>query len=305
MTIAISGGGIGGLTAALCLAQIGKSVTVFERAPAFEELGAGLQCGANAMHVFEHLGLAKQLQARAVDPEYIDFLHFRSGDVFNRMTLGDEYAERYGQRYLHIHRADLHAVLVAACEAHDAITLKAGHLVERYDERDDGVDVFTSVGTFGADCLIACDGVRSTVRDQLLGPSAPAFTGNVAWRAVVPRERLPQDYMGKIARNYVGKDKHAVIYYLRQQQLVNFVGVVEDPDWKDDSWVAKAPWEKLKADYAGWDDKVQQLIDAVDKDACYRWALYAHKPFARWSSLKRLHADTFFGEPARQFVQNA
>ena len=128
--------------------------------------------------------------------------------------------------------------------------------------------------------------MRSTVRRQLLGESAPVFTGNVAWRAVVRRDRLPDDYMDKIACNYVGKDKHAVIYYLRRQELVNFVGVVEDPDWKDDSWVAKAPWEKLKADYSGWHEKVQQLIDAVDKDSCYRWALYAHQPFARWSSAR-------------------
>lgn len=284
MTIVVSGAGIGGLTAALCLAQIGKSVIVFERSPAFEEVGAGLQCGANAMRVIDQLGLSEQLRKLAVDPEYIDFLHYSNGSVFNRMVLGDSYAQRYGTRYLHVHRADLHAVLLEACEKNPDINLKPGTAVESFLEHEDEVDVMTAGGTVKAECLVACDGVRSTIREQLLGQSAPQFTGNVAWRAVVPRDRLPRDYMDKIARNYVGKDKHAVIYYLRNQQLVNFVGVVEDPEWTDDSWVAKAPWEKLKADYAGWHEKVQQLIDVVDKDACYRWALYAHQPFERWST---------------------
>lgn len=289
MKVIIAGGGIGGLTTALCLGQDGHEVTVLEQAPLFEAVGAGLQCGANALRVFQSLGLEDALEQVSVDPSHIDFLHFRSGQLLNRMQFGEAYRQKYGAAYLHIHRADLHQVLLDAIASQPAISLLHSHQVTAYQEYADRVRVSCANGKFlEADCLIGCDGVRSNVRAQLLGQQydfvEPSFTGNVAWRAVVPRDRLPENFMDKQACNFVGHNKHAVIYYLRKQQLVNFVGVVKNPDWREDSWVVKSPWEELQSDFEGWHPRVQQLINAMDKDACYRWALYTHAPLPRWSS---------------------
>lgn len=300
MKFVIAGGGIGGLTAALCLAKAGHELTILEQAPVFEAHGAGIQCGANALRVFQHLGLENALQRVAVQPEHIDFLHFQTAERYNRMQLGGAYADLYGAPYLHIHRADLHGVLLDEIQKQPAITLHASSAVASYEESENAVSVVTASGeVFSGDGLIACDGVKSKVREVLFEKSsqagvAPMFTGNVAWRAVVPSSRLPKDYMDTIACNYVGHRKHAVIYYLRNKELVNFVGVVENSAWREESWVVNSPWEELSADFRGWHPRVRQLIDAMDKEQCFRWALYAHQPFSNWSS-KRV---TLLGDAA-------
>jgi salicylate hydroxylase len=90
--------------------------------------------------------------------------------------------------------------------------------------------------------------------------------------------------MPKVVRNFVGPNKHMVIYYLRQQKLVNFVGVVKKDQLYDDSWVRAAPWTELQADFTNWHPTVQAVIDGMDKNRCYRWALYEHQPIKNWSS---------------------
>jgi salicylate hydroxylase len=291
MKILIAGAGIGGLTAALCLLKAGHEVQIFEQAQAVKEVGAGLQCGANSLHVMTHLGLLEQIESLAVDPQSVQFRHYKSGEVIHSMELGAAYATKYGAPYLHIHRADLIGVLLAALkdrthgipEAKKNLVLNAR--VSGYQEHSDGVRLQLEDGrTFSGDCLVAADGVKSLIRDRMLGEHKPIFTGMVAWRGVVPVERLPDNWMDKLTCNFMGPDKHVVLYYLRKQQLANFVGIVENPNCKDDSWVSNAPWQELKADFEDWHPTVQTIIDAMDKQQCYRWALYNHQPFNNWSS---------------------
>jgi salicylate hydroxylase len=287
MKILVAGAGIGGLTAALCLHKTGHQVQLLEQAAEFSEVGAGIQCGANAIRVLDYLGLKDQIEAIAVDPLRADFREHKTGAVLHSLPFGQDYAQRHGAPYLHVHRADLHRILSNAFNARAASAVTFNATVASYNEQDDKVTVQTEDGRqFEGDCLVAADGVKSVIRDQLIGHREPVFTGNIAWRGVVPADRLPADFMEKTVSNFVGPNKHMVIYYLRQQQLVNFVGVVESDYWAQDSWTQKAPWQELKNDFAGWHPAVQAVIDAVDKDECYRWALHNHQSFSHWSSAR-------------------
>ena len=287
MKILVAGAGIGGLTAALCLHKTGHQVQLLEQAAEFSEVGAGIQCGANAIRVLDYLGLKDQIEAIAVDPLRADFREHKTGAVLHSLPFGQDYAQRHGAPYLHVHRADLHRILSNAFNARAASAVTFNATVASYSEQDDKVTVQTEDGRqFEGDCLVAADGVKSVIRDQLIGHREPVFTGNIAWRGVVPADRLPADFMEKTVSNFVGPNKHMVIYYLRQQKLVNFVGVVESDYWAQDSWTQKAPWQELKNDFAGWHPAVQAVIDAVDKDECYRWALHNHQSFSHWSSAR-------------------
>lgn len=294
MKVLIAGAGIGGLTTALCLEKAGHTVELFERSNALAESGAGLQCGANALKVLDYIGLMPALEKSAVAPERVDFRDSVTGETLYSSTWGAKYRERYGAPYWHLYRADLQACLSGALNS----KIHFGSTVERYVESSQGVSIELANGeVFSGDCLIGADGIKSTVRAQLLAADSmslntslkPRFTGQVAWRGVVPAERLPSDFMEKIASNFMGQGKHMVVYYLRQQQLVNFVGVVEKKQFSDSDesaqpWVENAAWADLKADFSGWHSSVQTLIDAVDRDQCYRWALYDHRPLKNWCS---------------------
>jgi len=295
LNVLIVGAGIGGLTTALCLTKAGHEVTVLEQASEFEEVGAGLQCGANAVRVLDYLGLMPALSKLAVEPTGVEFRDYRSGNSLYKIALGESYLDKYHAPYLHLHRFDLHSVLATKLQAMASNSVMFGAKFGSYSEYSDGVTVTLADGRkIEGDCLVAADGIRSAVRSQLLGEQRPRFTGNVAWRGVVQSDKLPSNFMDRIVSNFVGPAKHAVIYYLRDQQLVNFVGVVENSKWIDDSWTVAAPWQELKDDFGGWHETVQTLIDAMDRDQCYRWALYDHKALACWSS-KRV---TLLGDAA-------
>jgi salicylate hydroxylase len=285
MKVIIAGAGIGGLTAALCLTKAGHDVHVVESAPVFLDIGAGLQCGANALCVMQYLGVLDRLTQVAVTPERVAFRDYQTGLALHTMALGQSYQDKYGAPYLHLHRSDLHSVLLGAFLDSQANGLTMGNTVLSYTERADSIQIkLSNAEPLEADLLIAADGINSVIRQQLLGNTPATFTGNVAWRGVVPVERLPKDWMDTVVSNFVGPNKHMVLYYLRKRRLANFVGVVENKTWKEKSWSAKAPWQELSNDFEGWHPTVRGIIDAVDKDSCYRWALCNHQPFHNWSA---------------------
>ena len=280
--VLIAGGGIGGLTAALCLAEAGFEVSLFEQSAEFGEVGAGIQLSPNCTRVLHHLGLEPALASHAFLPEGMEFRAWKSGKVIGSSVLGETARNRYGFPYCNIHRGDLVQVLVeAAAERASAIELNTGSAVMGF-EQDGRVRVTVGDTMYEGDALIGADGIHSAVRAQLFGDDAPRFTGNVAWRALVPTDRLPTGLVRPMATAWWGPSKHFVHYYLRSGALVNCVCVVEKSGWEVESWTERGEFAELKSDFGGWHEHIHALIDNMDQDSLYKWALHDRAPMARW-----------------------
>lgn len=285
--IIISGAGIGGLTAAACLLQEGYNVRVYEQAPELGEIGAGIQTSANAVKVLYHLGLKDRLEEVVVRPKAFEFRLFDTGEVLHKVPLAEIHEKNHGAPYYHIHRSDIHRILADRVLELDPDSVILNSTAVGFDETDAGVTLNLSDGRkISGDILIGADGIKSPIRDQIVGITAPDFTGQVAWRATIDVKKLPEDFMEKIVAIWCGPKKHAVVYYLRRGEILNFVGCVENDSWTEEGWTVKADWEELKADYAGWNEEIQIIIDAIDKDQCYRWALNNRKPVYNWSTAR-------------------
>ena len=284
--VLIVGGGIGGLVAALCFAEQGFEVEVFERAAELSEIGAGIQLSPNATHVLHALGLEKSLRRVAFLPAATEFRGWKKGEVISRNALGESALSRYGAPYYHIHRADLIEVLLLAAEAIPRIRLHTSAEVIDFKHTDSGVWLRTKSAEHSGALLVGADGIHSVVREKLFGKQSPRFTGNVAWRGLVPVELLPKDLIRPVSTAWWGPGKHFVHYYVRRGELVNCVCVVEKRGWEVESWNERGDHAELKADFAGWHDSIQILIDAMDPEACYKWALFDRPPMARWSDAR-------------------
>jgi salicylate hydroxylase len=285
LDIAIVGAGLGGLAAAAALLQRGHRVRVAEQAPVLAEVGAGIQMSANAMKVLDRVGLRAVLEPHAVRPKSFEFRRYNDGELLHKLPLGESHEQRHGAPYFQLHRHDLHDALRAAVLALDRSALVLNARVTALDEGADGVTLHVERGpSWRADLVIGADGIKSVVRRHTVGADDPVFTGQVAWRCTVPIARIPPELRTDIVSTvWCGPRNHAVTYYLRAGALLNFVGCVERPA-DEESWTTRRPWAELDADYAGWHPMVRAVIDAVDRDQCFRWALNRRTPVQRWST---------------------
>jgi len=282
LRILIVGGGIGGITAALCLARDGHEVELYEQAETFSEVGAGIQLSPNCSRVLHHLGLEAELGRDGFLPEGTEFRDWHSGRVITSSPLGQAALERFGAPYYHIHRGDLLSILVAAAEADASIRLHTGSKVTDLHESDTGVRLEVRGDAHEGDLLIGADGIHSHVRSQLWGEEKPAFTGNVAWRALVPTERLPADLIKPMSTVWWGPGSHFVHYYVKGGERVNCVCVIEKGGWEVESWTERGEFDELKRDFEGWHSDIQMLIDQADRDSLFKWALYDRPPMKAW-----------------------
>lgn len=278
----IAGAGIGGLTAGLCLLQKGWEVEIVEQAPSLGEVGAGIQVSPNGMKVMRALGLESRLLETGFLPSCIEMRAGRSGFPIFSIPLAGAAENRWGAPYLHIHRADLLSVLADAVAHHKGATVRTATRICGYEQDKAAIAAITGDGrSIPGDLLVGADGIHSLVREQMLGPDRPRFTGNVAWRAVVPVDRLGADVPPASGCVWSGTGRHAVTYLLRGGQLANFVGIVRQGGWTGESWSQEGRPEDARRDFEGWHPVIQALLGNAEH--LYRWALYDRAPLPRWS----------------------
>jgi salicylate hydroxylase len=283
--IVIAGAGIGGLTAGACLLQAGHDVTIFEQAAELSEVGAGLQLSANATHVLHHLGLGPALAEVGVRPGAYVFRLHDTGEEIQRFSLSDEHEKLHGAPYYQVHRADVHSLLAARVLELKRAAVRLNCHVVGFQESSDGVELRLADGTIvQGDLLVGADGLKSVICQQIVGNVPATYTGDAAWRITVPVECLPRDFMEQVMMVWMGPGRHVVAYYLRAGALLNFVGLVETDEVSEESWTAKFPWERFKADFDGWHADVQTIIDAADREGCYRWSLHNRPTIGNWST---------------------
>ena len=278
--IIIIGAGIGGLTAAIALARCGMDVDIFEKAPELGEVGAGLQQSPNAMAVHDALGTETAILTHAFEPKAGYLRDFQSGKPRLTTPMKGVYEKRYGHKYINIHRADLLDALLQRVKNLN-ISLHLDQWVESLENEADGVRLHVNGDMIEADALIGADGIRSQIRNMIVGPSSPRFTGQVAWRGLVESNVLPHGTIPYAANNWMGEGRHFVSYYLRGTELINFVAVEERETWAEERWDEPANLQELRQAFTGWDPRITALLEACENS--FLWGLFDHAPLPFWS----------------------
>jgi 2-polyprenyl-6-methoxyphenol hydroxylase-like FAD-dependent oxidoreductase len=282
LDIAIVGAGIGGLAIAALLKRAGHAVDVYEQAPRFARVGAGIQMAPNAVKVLRGLGLEEKLTRIAFQSEVALSREWNTGEVTSELKLGREVEEKYGAPYLYLHRAELHAAIA------DIVPKEIVHLGRKLTgiEGDaQGVTLaFADGGRERADAVIGADGVHSLVRESMLGAEKPRFTGRVAYRTTYPASRLGDRQITPVRTKWWGPDRHMVVYYVTRarDELYFVTSVPESATWMTpESWSSKGDLDELRAAYVGFHPEVQAVIDACPE--VYKWALLERDPLPKWS----------------------
>ena len=282
LSIAIIGAGIGGLAAATLLARAGHAVRVFEQASRFARVGAGIQMTPNAMKVLRGLGVEARLRKTAFQSPAGISREWDTGAITNELRMGDEIEARYGAPYLFLHRADLHAAIEAMVPAG---VVQLNRKLSGIEQDGHGVTLAYADGTREqADAVIGADGVHSLVREIMLGPEQPRFTGRVAYRTTFPAALMGSDRITPLRTKWWGPDRHMVVYYVtaNQDEIYFVTSQPESVEWMTpESWSAKGNLEDLREAYAGFHPEVQAILRACPD--VHKWALLERDPLPKWT----------------------
>jgi salicylate hydroxylase len=279
--ILIVGAGIGGLTAALALLRAGHDVDVYEQAHELAELGAGVQISANGARVLFALGLEDAVRNAWCEAAGKEIRLWNTGETWKLFDLGAESVARYGAPYFMIHRADLHRALIDAVRARKPGAIHLGSRSTGFE--NDGTSVTLGLASgerVTGDALIGADGVHSRIRNTLVGDDRAQFTGCMAWRGLVPVEKLPPHMRRNVGVNWVGPGGHVINYLLRRGEIFNFVGIIER-DWRVESWTERGTREECAADFPGWNGDIHAIIRNIAEP--FKWALLGREPLTRLS----------------------
>jgi salicylate hydroxylase len=280
MSVVIVGAGIGGLTAALALRAQGIEVQVLEQARELSEIGAGLQIASNAVRVLDDLGLAERLAEVSVAARAIRFRDLASDELLFETPLGAQAAKHYGRPFYQVHRADLLGVLADALPAE---LLRLGATVTDVERDEDSATVVLAGGErITGDAVIGADGIHSRVREWMLGPQEPHFSGMLGWRALLSLEAAEDLGLDHSCDAWLGPGRSVVTYWLRRGELFNVIGFVPAREVHRESWTDSGDVYEMRASFAGSNALIARLMDKID--SAFITGVYFHDPAPRWST---------------------
>ena len=291
LQVAIVGGGIGGLTAALALRARGLHATVFEQAGELREIGAGVSIFPNATLLLQRIGLVDGIR-KIGSPIAGLLLRTSAGepiDISARPSPG-------AQQGYNVHRAEFQKLLA---DAQPEGTLHLGHRLSAARETNDRVQLtFANGATDEADLVIGADGIHSVLQREIGLKAHPSSEGIMAYRGLIPTERLSwaKDIGGKMHHMWLGKGRSFLCYPVSSGRLMNMVAFVPTNLDAEETWTAPGDVKMLAAEYAGWHDPVQETIGALDQT--FRWGIYDRMPLPFWSTGRM----TLLGDAAHPMV---
>ena len=295
-SVIVVGGGIGGLAASLALAKKGIPVRLFEQAPEIKEIGAGVQLGPNVFRMFECLGITREVNELAVFPESLMMLDSVTAQEVTRITLDETFLSKFDYPYAVIHRADLHRVLLAACQRHEIELIPATKVVA-VDEQRSGITVHTAGGErHYAEALIGADGLWSTIRSVIVNDGKPRVSGHIAYRAVLPTSEMPEHLRWQSMVLWAGEKTHLVHYPLRGGELFNLVAVFHSNKY-DEGWDSFGDPVELQERFAPTCAEVRTLLAKIE--SWRMWALCDRAPVKQWSQGRM----TLLGDAAHPTLQ--
>jgi salicylate hydroxylase len=279
-SVLVAGGGIGGLAAALALAQQGFEVKVLEQASQIGEIGAGMQLGPNAFHAFDALGVGEQARSRAVYTDYMVMHDALDEYQVGHIPTGAAFRKRFGNPYAVIHRVDAHTALLEGVKAQGQVALHTNTAVQTIEQDDEHVSVIDQHGQrHQGHALVAADGVKSVVRAQLVG-DPHRVTGHVVYRAVVDKADFPPELQWNAASIWVGPNCHLVHYPLRGGVQYNVVVTFHSREVEE--WgVTEGSAEEVQSYFKDICPKARQLIELPMR--WKRWATADRDPVSQWT----------------------
>ena len=279
--ILVVGGGLGGAAVALALARKGFRVRLIEQAPEFGVIGYGIQLGPNAFHMFDRLGVSEAVLTQAIIPNSLLMLNSVDGGIIARIPTGASFMARFKHPYIVIHRADLHHILLNACKAHTDIELMPLTSAIGYEELGDGVRLRTQGDqSIEGAAIVGADGLRSTIRQQMVREGEPRMIGFVAHRTIVPMSEVSADVRRNDVLLWSGPGFHIVHYPLRAGTLFNVVAV-----FKTSSYLERGDIKSYRAEiertYCNSHPTMKALLSMMD--VTRRWVISDRDPIRHWS----------------------
>ncbi len=295
-SVIVVGGGIGGLAAALSLSRLGMSVELLEQAPEVGEIGAGIQLGPNAFAALDALGVGEAARSRAVFTDRLLMMDAVDTNEIVRIEVGDAFRKRFGNPYGVIHRADIHLSILEGVQQQQNIRFKTSTTVTGVEFEGDKVAVIDSNGErHVADAVIGADGVKSVIRQQLIGDPV-RVTGHVVYRAVVDVENMPEELQMNAPVVWAGPHCHLVHYPLRGGKQYNLVVTFHSRE--EEEWgVRDGSKEEVLSYFQGVHQKPHQMLDRPT--SWKRWATADREPVDRWSTGR----VTILGDAAHPMTQ--
>jgi salicylate hydroxylase len=273
--VVIVGGGIGGLFTANVLIAHGLQVSVYEQAPELGEIGAGVFLTPNSVRQLHRVGLGPAVEKWGARVGSHSHYFRQDGAPIAPVQVTDSsgWNATFG-----MHRADFVDLLAAALPSG---VVHTGHRCSGFEQEDNVARVsFENGAVAEGDIVIGADGIHSTLRPYVFPPSQPVFSGSVAYRGTVPHERVP-DWPTDAWLMWLGKGKHFLAFPLRAGKLVNYVGFVPADQQMKESWSAPGDPDLLRQEFAGWDPRIERLLQHVQ--STFRWALYDREPLPTWT----------------------